>query len=171
MYYNIEIKDGFWRMNKKLNKLFFLPIACLLLASCGRIDLYEKQAPIPSQKWFYNDVPEFTFQIEDTTSHYNIYVVLRHTDLYNYNNIWVRIGSKSPNDSTTYQNINLKLATAQGWEGTGMDDIFEVRKLISPGPVTFKRSGEYHFSIAQIMRENPLEHIMNVGIRVEKVSM
>jgi len=52
-----------------------------------------------------------------------------------------------------------------------MDDIFEVRKNITPGPVPFKKAGNYTFIIAQIMRENPLKHILNVGIRVEKVNL
>ncbi len=52
-----------------------------------------------------------------------------------------------------------------------MDDIFEVRKNITPGPVPFKKAGIYTFTIGQIMRENPLLHILNVGIRVEKVGI
>ena len=69
-----------------------------------------------------------------------------------------------------YQNINLQLANdAKGWEGSGMDDIFEIRKFITPGPVPFKKPGNYIFTISQIMREDPLMHIMNVGIRVEKL--
>jgi gliding motility-associated lipoprotein GldH len=64
------------------------------------------------------------------------------------------------------------LATdAKGWEGTGMDDIYEVRKSISAAPFSFKTSGNYTFSIQQIMRENPLRNVLNVGLRVEKVSM
>jgi len=71
-----------------------------------------------------------------------------------------------------FQNINLVLGTdAKGWLGTGMDDIYEVRKSISSGPFSFKISGDYIFSIAQIMRENPLQYVLNVGIRVEKVKM
>ncbi len=140
------------------------------VVSCIKIDLFEKQVQIPSQQWFYNDVPHFTFHITDTTSLYNLYIVLRHTDSYNYNNIWLRLGSKAPGDTMQFQNINLQLATdANGWEGTGTDDIFEVRKNITPGPVPFKKPGDYTFSISQIMRENPLRHILNVGLRVEKV--
>ena len=82
------------------------------------------------------------------------------------------MGSKAPGDSMHFQNINLILASdSKGWEGSGMDDIFEVRKNISPGLVSFKKTGDYTFSIAQIMRENPLKYIMNVGIRIEKVKM
>ena len=140
------------------------------IASCAKIDLFEKQHSLPAQEWFYNDVPGFTFNINDTTAAYAIYVVLRHSDQYQYNNLWIRLGSKAPGDSTRFQNINLKLATdAKGWEGSAMDDIYEVRKLISPGPVQFKMSGDYFFSIAQIMRENPLKHIFSVGLRIEKM--
>ncbi len=140
--------------------------------SCIKTDLFEKQAVIPDQQWFYNYVPEFTFHIDDTTSLYNVYVVLRHTDLYKYNNIWLRVGLRSPLDSFNFQNINLILGTdSKGWEGSGMNDIFETRKNISSGPFSFKTSGNYTFSIAQIMRQNPLYYVLNIGLRVEKVRM
>ncbi|MGN6530375.1 MAG: gliding motility lipoprotein GldH [Ginsengibacter sp.] len=155
-----------------MKKFLFIIFVSAIFVSCIKINLFEKQAVIPSQQWFYTDIPQFSFHIDDTTSLYNVYIVLRHTDLYQYNNVWLRVGLKTPKDSVNFQNINLVLATdAKGWEGTGMDDIFEVRKNISAAPFSFKNAGEYTFSIAQIMRENPLNHIMNVGIRVEKVSM
>jgi gliding motility-associated lipoprotein GldH len=155
-----------------LKKFLFISFLPIVFCACIKTDLYEKQAVIPSQQWFYTYVPEFTFHINDTISLYNVYVILRHTDLYKYNNIWLRVGLKSPKDSMKFQNINLVLGTdTKGWLGTGMDDIYEVRKSISSGPFSFKTSGDYTFSIAQIMRENPLQYILNVGIRVEKVRM
>ncbi len=154
-----------------LKKIILISLLSLFFTSCIKIGLYEKQVVIPSQKWFYTNVPQFTFHIDDTTSFYDVYVILRHTNLYDYNNVWLRIGLKTPSDSFNYQNINLVLATdAKGWEGTGMDDIYEVRKSISAAPFTFKSAGDYTFSIAQIMRENPLNNILNVGLRIEKVS-
>lgn len=132
--------------------------------------MFEKTVPIPSQAWFYDNKPSFTFHITDTSASYTIYIVLRHTDSYSYNNLWLIIGSQAPGDTMRSQNINLDLGNdTKGWEGTGMDDIFEVRKNITPGPVPFKKAGTYTFNISQIMRENPLRHILNVGIRVEKV--
>lgn len=145
-------------------------IFSMVLFSCGKIDLFEKQETILKQEWYYNNVPEFKFHIQDTSSLYNIYVVLRHTDQYNYNNIWIKVGSQFPGDSMRYKKLNLKLGSdASGWEGTGMDDIFTVRANITPGPLAFKNSGDYTFTIAQIMRDNPLLHVLNVGLRVEKV--
>lgn len=133
--------------------------------------MFEKTAVIPSQSWAYDYKPSFTFTITDTASAYNVYIVVRHTDAYNYNNLWLTVTSQAPGDTMHSQNINIELGNdAKGWEGTGMDDIFEVRKNITPGPVPFKKAGNYTFTIAQIMRENPLQHILNVGIRVEKVN-
>jgi gliding motility-associated lipoprotein GldH len=62
--------------------------------------------------------------------------------------------------------FELQLATNEKWLATGMDDIYEHRiKLTDP---QYFKAGVYHFSIEQIMREDPLENVMNVGLRVEK---
>lgn len=166
----MKMGNHFFYKKNSLKKFILISLLSFYFTSCIHINLFEKQASIPSQEWYYTNVPEFTFHIDDTTSLYNIYIVLRHTDLYNYSNIWLRVGSSSPADSMHYQNINLVLGNdTKGWLGTGTDDIFEVRKNIAAGPVSFKTAGDYTFSIAQIMRENPLKYILNVGIRVEKV--
>lgn len=154
----------------KKNLSIVLLAACFL--SCNKIGIYEKTVPIPSQSWSYNNKPYFTFTITDTLATYNIYIVLRHTDAFNYSNLWLELGSQAPGDTMRTQNINIELASdAKGWEGTGMDDIYEVRKNITPGAVPFKKAGNYTFTIAQIMREDPLKHILNVGIRVEKTGL
>ncbi len=151
-------------------KNFLIILLSLYFISCTKIGVFEKTAQIPSQSWFYNNKLTFSFIITDTTASYNIYIVLRHTDSYNYNNLWLTMGSQLPGDTMRYQNINIEVGNdAKGWNGTGMDDIFEVRKNLTPGPIPFKKSGECTFTLAQIMRENPLKHILNVGIRVEKV--
>lgn len=151
--------------------LFFISVIATS-AGCSHIDVFEKNAIIPKQKWSYTYQPTFVFNISDTASAYNIFITLRHTDAYKYNNIWLKIGSTAPGDSIRYQNLDLQLGTdAKGWDGEGMDDIFEVRKNITPGPVHFKKAGSYSFTVSQMMREDPLSHILNVGLRVEKVSM
>ena len=151
--------------------LFVLLIsATAWLNACTQLDVFEKNSPIPKNEWSYNLKPTFDFTINDTTASYNLFIVLRHTDAYRYNNIWLNVGTQSPKDTVRYQKFDLQLGNdAQGWEGTGMDNIWELRKMITNGPVKFNKAGTYHFSVAQIMRENPLPNVMSVGIRVEKV--
>jgi gliding motility-associated lipoprotein GldH len=51
-----------------------------------------------------------------------------------------------------------------------MDDIFEHRIAftLDVQRFSFSKSGDYTFSLEQIMRDDPLDNIMNVGIRIEK---
>jgi gliding motility-associated lipoprotein GldH len=81
---------------------------------------------------------------------------------------------KGPADSATKKfTLELPLASAEkGWLGSGMDDIYEHRIALTLDPqlVGFKKSGNYNFTLEQIMREDPLEHVFNAGLRIEKKS-
>ena len=156
---------------KTIRKIFFLATFGLSLVffSCKQIDLYEKNTIIPNYEWTGEFQAKGNFSITDTISLYNIYLVIRHTDAYKYNNIWLTIGSQTPRDTMSYQRLNLELANdVSGWEGSGMNDIWELRKKLNTKPEPFKSAGVYSFTIAQNMRENPLLHIMSVGMRVER---
>jgi gliding motility-associated lipoprotein GldH len=145
-------------------------VGTLLLSGCLTSDLYEKNIAIPGHAWDYSFKPTVSFDIIDTTSSYNIFLVVRHTDAFRYNNLWVKIRSKTPGDSVAMtQQFDLPLATQHKWTATGMDDIFEHRILLYRRPVKFSRSGSYTVVMEHVMRENPLEYIMNVGLRLEKV--
>jgi gliding motility-associated lipoprotein GldH len=147
--------------------------ACSLqLAACNSFPsgVFEKDVAVPGQQWESGFHPrvEFIIKEEDTASLYNIYLVLRHTDAYDYNNIWIKGTVQEPGDTAAKsQRYDLLLATNKGWEGNGMDDIYEHRLLLQP-ETKFRRPGTYSFMIEQIMREDPLKHILDVGIRVEK---
>lgn len=147
-----------------------LTIICLLFTvSCGTIDVFEKNVSIPNHEWSSAFKPEISFEITDTTSLYNIYVVVRHADAYRYNNIWMNVYTQVPGDTIHKQRLDLRLATDdKGWLGSGMDDIFEHRILITRAPQPLIKSGVYTFRLENIMREDPLQYVMNVGIRVEK---
>ena len=140
------------------------------LVGCKPIDVYEKNESIPNFAWNTNFRPSFTFQISDTSSQYQLFGVIRHNDSYRYNNIWLQIGTATPGDSVRYQRVDITLGSDdQGWRGTSMGDIWELREPLTPGPFKFKKPGSYTFTITQIMRENPLEGMMSAGIRLERV--
>lgn len=154
--------------NKKQTLFCLSVVVCLFIISCKQVDVFEKNTNIPAMKWQNDFAATGTFNIDDTLSPYNLFVVLRHTDAYMYNNIWLNVGLQSPGDSLFFQKIDLSLGNdADGWEGTGMNDIWEVRKPLAQNK-RFRKKGEYHFSIFHVMRDNPLASIMSVGLRVEK---
>ena len=155
--------------SNKFILILALVTGSLIISSCKQIDIFEKNTVIPDYEWKSNFVISGSFTITDTISAYSIYLVLRHTDAYKYNNIWLNIGLQPPGDSLIKQKVDLKLGDdANGWEGTGMNDIWELRKLLNGEPRRFKKAGEYKFTIAQIMRDEPLLQVMSAGLRIEK---
>ncbi len=142
----------------------------LLLSSCTTIDLYEKVEAIPKHQWQSTYKPQFTFTIKDTIVPYQLYLIVRHNNKYKYNNIWVNLYAKAPADSMQKFSLELPLAGKEGWLGSGMDDIFEHRIAfaLDPQKLRFSKAGDYTFSLEQIMRDDPLTDVMNVGIRIEK---
>ncbi len=158
---------------KQIKRLFLFLVPCTLyLTACTSIDLYEKSVAIPGHAWETSYKPSFTFTIKDTTSAYQIFLVLRHNDKYNFNNIYVNLHTKQPGqDAAQTARYDLTLATNEkGWLASGMDDIYEHRIPLTPTgqDFYFKKAGDYIFSIEQIMRENPLKNVLNVGLRLEK---
>ena len=150
--------------------LIALLVFVSFITACETIDVFEKNVSIPNHEWSSAYTPEIAFEITDTTSFYNIYVVLRHTDAYRYKNIWINIYTQVPGDTLLKQRLDLLLAADdKGWLGSGMDDIFEHRVRITGEPQKLSKAGLYKFRLEQIMREEPLKYVMNVGIRVEKV--
>jgi len=153
-----------------LFRKLLVPIAFLMLCGCEEASLYQKVVFMPNQSWGYKDANNFVFHISDTASRYRVFFVMRHTDAYEYNNIWIQIASQLPGDSTWRKDrFNIPLANEKGWLGTGMDDLFDHRVLLYPQPVAFRKPGNYQLEIKQDMRVDPLEHVMNVGLRLEKV--
>lgn len=150
--------------------MLLLAAFSLLPGACSvNTDVFEKNVAIPAQQWDSSFKPEIRFAIQDTVSLYNIYLVMRHSDAYHFNNLWIQATVEQPGQTgIKSQRYDLALATNEkGWMGTALDDIYEHRILIQ-SQTRFKRAGEYHFTIEQAMREDPLQHVLNVGIRVEK---
>lgn len=157
-----------------MNRLFLATAGLLLLAAAckpPKMDTYEKNLEVPGHEWAYDYKPSFDIKIqpEDTAYLYNICVNIRHTDAYPYSNIWVLVGTQYPGDSIAKeQRVELPLADVTGkWAGSGLDDIYEHRIFIQQNAI-FNKPGTYKFTFEQNMRQNPLPHVMNVGLRIEK---
>lgn len=157
-------------------KAFFLvaqlAIGVASLSSCEKIDLYERTVAIPKNEWSSRYAPSFSFEISDTASPYQVYIILRHDDRYNYNNIWLNLVAEGPDGKkAAFNQIEMPLADKEkGWLGSGMGDLYEHRIPITldPQQFSFNRKGVYRFTLGHVMREDPLQHVLNVGLRLER---
>jgi gliding motility-associated lipoprotein GldH len=146
--------------------------ACIFLfASCNwTTGVFEKNQQFANHEWASSAKPDIAFDINDTVSQYNIYIVVRHTDAYHFNNLYVRVTVKEPGDKLGRTgDYDLQLATnGNGWIGTAMDDIYDARLLIQP-KTRFRKTGTYLITLEQLMREDPLKSVLSAGLRVERI--
>jgi gliding motility-associated lipoprotein GldH len=153
-----------------LVKKIIVVLLILVMVSCEETGLFEKVVFMPKQEWAYANKPSFSFDVKDTISSYQVYFLIRHSDAYEYNNIWINVSSQMPGESIQqYQKFEIPLATANRWLGSGMDDIYDHRVLLYREPVKFRKPGSYTITIAQDMRVDPLKQVFNVGLRLEKI--
>ena len=166
-----NVNSSYTVKNIVLQMRFFnccLPLAlCFFTFSCTQLETFEKNTNIPQYQWQSDFKAAGSFTITDTTTSYKIFIVLRHTDAYSYNNIWLNVGIAEPGDSMIYRKADIPLGTdASGWDGTGMNDIWEIRQLLMVKK--FSKTGTYNFIISHIMRDDPLAAVMSAGLRLEK---
>ncbi len=154
-----------------MKKILLSGLTCLMLNACSfTTGTFEKSVLLPDHQWPALLKPDIAFTITDTVSLYNVYFVLRHSDAYHFNNIYIRATVNEPGEGHPKTgDYDLSLATnGNGWIGTAMDDIYDARMLIQP-KTKFTKTGTYHFVIEQLMREDPLKSMLSIGLRVEKI--
>ncbi|MEY3541289.1 MAG: gliding motility lipoprotein GldH [Bacteroidota bacterium] len=146
-------------------------LVLFLLAGCSETGLYEKVYFMKGNAWSSQEEPSFEFEVKDTSTKYQLYFLIRHADAYEYNNVWISLKSQLPGDSIIRKDrFDIPLADQKKWLGSGMDDIFDHRVLLYREPVKFSKTGLYKVDIGHEMRVEPLEHVFNVGLRIEKVN-
>lgn len=156
----------------------FLILALALfigLASCKPSARYQQHYTIPNNAWDYSYRPTFKFRIDSVSVAYQLFFLIRHTDAYPFNNIWMKVDIKQPGDTGfTTSRIELPLAVLSGaqtgrWLGKGTGGIWEYRSPLGDGYglSRFSKPGEYELRLGQDMRVNPLPEVLQIGLRLD----
>lgn len=155
-------------------RVFIHCMFCILLAfaGCRPVDVYEKTAGIPRHAWASNHKVVVELDIKDS-AFYNVIFVIRHTEKYRYTGIVSSItihDTAAHTQPVAYLKVNVPLVTQRGsWAGDNVDDLFYHRSKINQ-PIFFK-AGRYRFVLQHEMKENPLPHILKVGVAIEKAGI
>lgn len=154
------------------NKLILIIAALISITACKKLDTYQKINSIENAEWLHGDMQEFSFNIEDTSAEYHHYFILRNDENYDFSNIWIKIFIKHPGDSlytdSFMQEFILfdKNGASYGEKQASFWNykmpVIHKRLLFDKGP------GEYTLGIKQVMREEQLHALLNVGWCIEK---
>lgn len=155
-----------------IKNIIAILLVTVLVSGCLPSPYYQKVYNIPNASWTYDFKPVFKFEISDTATPYRTYLVIKHTDAYDFSNIWLIMKTKKPGDNE-YQltRVEVPLAQQDGkWLGRGMGEIWEQRIPLTfyNQPQSFDKVGTYEVEFEQNMRQNPLPEVLQIGFRVEK---
>ncbi|MFL1010648.1 gliding motility lipoprotein GldH [Flavisericum labens] len=151
-------------------------IGALFFVSCDSNRVFDTYKSVPN-KWHKDSIVSFKFNPPDSTNAYNLFVNLRNTNAYKYNNLFLIVEMVFPHGKTVKDTLEYRMAAPDGkLLGTGHTDVKE-NKLWYKEDVVFNESGDYTVSIQHAMRETgkvngvkELEGITDVGFRVETLN-
>jgi gliding motility-associated lipoprotein GldH len=156
------------------NRIFVYILAySFLLVSCDSSSVSDQYKSVPN-KWHKDSVVSFKVNPPDSTKMYNLFVNLRNSSAYKFNNLFLIVEMNYPNGKAIKDTLEYKMANPDGeFLGTGFTDIKE-NKLWYKENIIFEESGEYTVKIQHAMRENGkvngvinLEGITDIGFRIE----
>ena len=103
-------------------------MAVVLTTGCSDNLVFQGDVPIPDGAWSRDFKPEFAFEIADTVSEHDVYIDVRHTGDYPFNDLFLFVDLTGPNGRTARDTIECLLADPSGrWLGKGTGFIFSDR--------------------------------------------
>ena len=153
------------------NSTLFLLVSILFI-SCDEKRVFDEYKSV-GNAWHKDSIVTFNLPELDSTKRYNLFVNLRATNAYKFNNLFLIVALEMPNGFTKVDTLEYQMADPDGTLlGDGFSDIKE-SKLFYKENVRFR--SKYKVSIKQAVRENgkvpgvkALDGITEVGFRIEK---
>jgi gliding motility-associated lipoprotein GldH len=150
------------------NILIFLIISSFY--ACDKNSVYNENKTIEKGIWNNKNKIKFEINIKDTVSFNNVYINIRNAGAYSFSNLFLFVNTIFPDKKFARDTVECILADANGkWLGNGLGDIWDNQILFKKG-VRFPMSGTYIIELEQAMRVENLPFIMDVGIKIEKIS-
>jgi gliding motility-associated lipoprotein GldH len=160
-------------MTEGLNKITLLlyVVVTFLVCSCNSNVIFTDSVLMEKENWALDNVPVFTPSIKDTLSSNNIYFTLRTGSSYPFRNIYFFVSTTSPAGKTITDTLQYILADEKGkWYGKGSGDIHEMRLPFKTN-VYFPARGTYSFKVRHGMRNENLNGVYDIGLRIEKIKI
>lgn len=151
----------------KTIKYTFLAALALLLASCNGKVYYDEQRAVDERGWLPADSTCFDVAVDDTTAVFHFLVEVRNSVDYPYSNTFLFIRTTFPDGSVAQDTMEYPLADPSGrWYGRRTGRYIDTRYYFRRN-ARFPMEGNYHFAIANGMRDSAVSGIKDIGFRIE----
>ncbi len=148
-------------------KYFYFLLSIVVFASCGPKVIYEHHIEVP-QKWAYKDSLFYEFEVSDTLKPYDISLDITHEATFGYENLYIYTVTVFPEGKRSSNPVSLQLADTIGdWKGKCDDQECQTHINIAVASY-FKTMGTYKIIICQHSRQDLLEGIETIGVKISE---
>jgi len=156
-----------------MRNLLLLLWVSLMFTSCDQQPVASEMKTLPNY-WPKDDKITFTIPQLDSLSKYNVYLHLRNSNEYQFNNIYIIAEMIFPHGRVVTDTLEYRMAETNGkWLGTGIGSIKD-NKLWYKESISFFEKGNYTLILSHAVRNNGdvngvsrLEGIVDVGYSIE----
>ena len=153
------------RQQTRILALSLLALAAIFI-SCDRRTVYTSALSLPSEGWHADSTLCFDFCLSDLEAAYDVVIFFRHKENYPYQNVWLIVDQK-PISTASSDTIEFYLADQRGrWLSGGIGKTKQM-------PVLYLH--DHHFadscytmSIRHAMRDQTLQGVSDIGLRITK---
>lgn len=153
-------------------RLFAVLLILVVMFGCDPSRVLEDNQELPAYVWVKGQRVNFDFQIDDAYGSYNLYMNVRNSNLYPFQNLYCKYFLADSSGEILHDElVNLLLFEPKTGNplGDGLGDLFDHQQLIL-SDYTFDHPGNYSIGFEQYMRVDSLPLILSVGARVERFS-
>lgn len=140
----------------------------IVLSSCRKDILLDVEFPIAEEQWLINDKKDVEFVVSDTSSVYQMEILIGHSKNYGFQNLYVRMFTTFPSGKNETSITSLELANPDGsWSG---DCAGEKCSVLLPlqQRFTFPETGTYKWAIEPYMRMDTVKGIKSIEVTCKK---
>lgn len=152
--------------------VLFLVGLVFMLSSCDSNRVYEDNIEFKDRTWKTTTPAELEFEVSDTAQSYNLYLDVRNSLDYPYARLFVNYHLVDPNGTVVKKEMltenlfDIKTGEPNGRSGLG--DVYD-HKFDFLTNYSFEKTGKHKIRFEQFMRQDTLQGILAVGLRVETI--
>jgi gliding motility-associated lipoprotein GldH len=152
-------------------------ISVFFFISCSENNIVFSESRALDGHWNKDETIEFVLPELDSLKQYNLFLNIRNTNDYPYNNIFLLVTMNFPHGKTIVDTLEYRMAHPDGsWMGKGIGNVKE-SKLWYKEKVRFLEEGAYTVELSQAVRNKgevngvmKLEGITDVGFTIEEIN-
>lgn len=151
----------------KSNTFLITLFTLLFFFGCKEDFYFEESKELPSSQWTYQDTLNFTFQVVDTSTIYNLYLDIDHATEYPFQNVYLKVATRFPSGKRIKEQLPINFAEKTGrWYGKCDSEWCKLRVNLQQGAF-FNELGDHTITLEQFMRVDPLPGIKGLSIKLE----